>query len=186
MKQSIPTQKKPKLGIEERNYQTMAKEFDLHIGIDTGVNTGIAVWDKRRKMFIYLNTVDIDTAKDKVLFYLSQGWRICVRIEDARRRHIGETKKQMYLRHAKGDMRTTGEISAMKAQGVGSVKRDAVIWEKFLIKNSIDYILVAPRQNMTKVSPEYFQTLTKIDSVKLLGKGKAEHVRDAAMLVFQR
>lgn len=164
----------------------MAKEFDLHIGIDTGVNTGIAVWDKRRKMFIYLNTVDIRTAQDKILFYLSQGWRICVRIEDARRRYIGETEKQMYARFAQGDTRTTGEISALKAQGVGAVKQHASIWEKFLKKQKIDCILVAPRQNMTKVSPEYFQSLTKIDSVKLLGKGKAEHARDAAMLVFQR
>lgn len=187
MVQSRQAQKKQKkLSVEERNYFVMTKNFDLQIGIDTGVNTGVAVWSCHKRQYIYLNTLKYVEAQEKVLQYKKEGWRICVRIEDARRRRIGETKKQMYDRHAKGDYRTTEQISAAKAQGVGAVKQHAKLWEQFLEKHEIDFILVAPRQNFTKTSNETFIKFTGIDSVKLLGKVKSEHARDAAMLVLDR
>ena len=160
------------------------KTYDLHIGIDTGVNTGMAVFDTKKQRLIHLQTTGIWSAIKTVLSYKRQGFSILVRIEDARQRRIGETKKQAFARMAKGDMRTTEQVTKSKAQGVGSVKRDAGIWEEVLKEESIDFELISPKYNVTKSVP-LFEKITGIDAIKLLGKIKAEHAVDAAFLVIR-
>lgn len=143
----------------------------LHIGIDTGTHTGIAVWDSRGRCFRSIEDVPIHKAMATVAQYKDiadqEGARLYVRVEDPRQRTwYGE--------------RMSREMERNKLQGVGSVKRDAVIWEDFLSDLGVKFEMVAPKDNMTKLSQEAFETITK-------WKGRTnEHKRDAAMLVFGR
>ena len=63
-------------------------------------------------------------------------------------------------------------------QGVGSVKRDAGIWEDFLRDLGVPFEMVAPKNNITKLSADSFRKITGWQSKT------NEHSRDAAMLVF--
>lgn len=64
--------------------------------------------------------------------------------------------------------------------GVGSVKRDAELWEEFLQREQIPYELIAPKYNRTKLSHEQFIRLTGWTN------RTNEHGRDAAMLIYGR
>jgi hypothetical protein len=130
------------------------------IGIDTGVNTGYAVWDSEAKEFIMLTTLSIHDAmffvKDAYALY---GGNLFVRVEDARKR------------------RWFGNIGKERLKGAGSVERDAKIWEDFLKDLKVDFEMVHPKNNRTKTSPELFKKITGY-------RGKcSQHARDAAMLV---
>ena len=70
------------------------------------------------------------------------------------------------------------EEERKKLQGVGSVKRDASIWDDFLKDLGVKYEMVAPKQNVTKLSQDRFKSYTG------WAKQTNEHSRDAAMLVF--
>ena len=63
-------------------------------------------------------------------------------------------------------------------QGVGSVKRDAKIWEDFLTDIGIPFEMTHPKNSVTKLNDLSFRKLTKYS------KRTSEHSRDAAMLVF--
>lgn len=65
-----------------------------------------------------------------------------------------------------------------RREGAGYVKAHAAIWQDFLEDLGIDYELVPPKNNKTKVNAEYFKSLTGYE-----GK-TTEHARDACMLVF--
>ena len=94
-----------------------------------------------------------------------------VRVEDPRQRTWFGTE------------RMSREQERKKLQGVGSVKRDASIWDDYLSdlcksKANIKYEMVAPKRNVTKLTGESFKAITK-------WQGRTnEHNRDAAMLVF--
>ena len=77
-----------------------------------------------------------------------------------------------------GTERMTREEERKRLQGVGSVKRDATIWEDYLTELGVEFEMVAPKRNTTKMSQEYFKQLTGWK------KQTNEHSRDAAMLVF--
>ena len=128
-----------------------------YIGIDCGVNTGVAIWDKEAKELIVVATMAIHKAMDIVRNAHKES---IVRVEDARKRvWFGKSDRE-------------------QLQGAGSIKRDAKIWEDFLKDLSIDYEMVAPKKNKTKLSAERFSQLTKWN------KSSSVHARDAAMLVF--
>lgn len=133
----------------------------LHIGIDTGVNTGFAVWDQQGRSFLEISTLKIHQAFERVKF-LNDSRGVIVYVEDARqRKFFGRTGRE-------------------RLQGAGSVKRDAVAWEDFLKDYGIDFRMVAPKDNVTRVDEQYFRTLTK-------WSGRTSvHERAAAMLVFGR
>lgn len=132
-----------------------------YIGIDTGVNTGIAIWDRSEKKFIRLETRLIHQCLNIVRNEVAvMNREIFVRVEDARQRKwFGNTGKE-------------------KSQGVGSIKRDAKIWEDFLKDNEIPFEMVAPKNNKTKLNSASFKQITK-----WVGQTSV-HARDAAMLVF--
>lgn len=136
----------------------------LYIGIDAGVNTGVAVWDDKQKKLLSVESMQLHQALEKVLNLHLTG-KICVIIEDARlRTWFGE---DFYK-------------SKRCLQGVGSVKRDCKVWEEFCTDKKIEYYMQHPRHNVTKMSAEAFQIVTGY-------KGRTnEHGRDAAMLVFNR
>lgn len=136
----------------------------IRIGIDTGVNTGFA-------MTINSELKEVSTIKiHKALEYVknmkshadSIGKKLIVYIEDARKRsHDPKDKRAMF-----------------KMQGVGSVKRDAKIWEDFLKDEKIDFVLVDPKRNKTKLNADKFKLYTKWEA------RTSEHSRDACMLIF--
>ena len=137
----------------------------IYIGIDTGVHTGIAVWDSEKGKFVYLDTLKIHEALDVVLSYAHKDIPLCVRFEDARQRKWIPMSKNM-----------TAELG--RAQGAGYVKAHCQIWEDFLMDYQIPFEAIAPRRNVTKLSAEQFGRITGY-------KGRtSEHARDAAMLVY--
>lgn len=137
----------------------------IYIGIDTGVHTGIAVWDSEKGKFVYLETLKIHEALNIVSSYAYKDIPLCVRFEDARQRKWIPFAKNM-----------TGELG--RAQGAGYVKAHCQIWEDFLRDKNIPFEMIAPRRNMTKLNAEQFGRITGY-------KGRtSEHSRDAAMLVY--
>ena len=44
----------------------------------------------------------------------------------------------------------TREEERKRLQGVGSVKRDATIWEDYLTELGVEFEMVAPKRNITK------------------------------------
>ena len=140
----------------------------LYIGIDTGVDTGIAVWDNKQRSLITVDCVKIHKAMEMVKRYINLsadiGTSICVRVEDARQRTWYGTN--------------TPQKDRAKLQGAGSVKRDATIWEDFLKDLGVKFQMVAPKNNTTKMKADRFAAITGWQ------KRTNEHGRDAAMLVF--
>ena len=135
------------------------KQYKYAIGIDTGVHTGFAVWYITGQKLINCKTIAIDVAMELVKEYSFTP--IIVIIEDARLRKFFK-----------------GENMAAKQQGAGSIKRDAKIWEDYLTRLRIDFKLVNPTSQKTKITPEYFKKISKYEG------RTSNHARDAAMLVL--
>ncbi|MBD8008286.1 hypothetical protein [Acinetobacter pecorum] len=90
----------------------------------------------------------------------------------------GKDNFKLYIEDARKRTWFTG--GKEKAQGVGSVKRDAQIWEDWCIEQEFNYIMVHPKANATKTKADLFKKITG-----WTGRTN-EHARDAAMLVFKR
>lgn len=135
-------------------------KYKYYIGIDTGTNTGFSVWNRDEKRLMMVASIKIHNAMKKIEGLQHTPGGIFVRVEDARLR------------------KWFGKNSSAKLQGAGSIKRDCTIWEDFLKDLGVDYEMVAPKNNKTKTTADYFQRLTK-------WSGQTnEHARDAAMLVY--
>jgi hypothetical protein len=128
------------------------------IGIDPGVKTGVAVWDKKERRFIELRTMDIDTAWQ----YIQQYHGDCVVvIEDPNlRRWFGRSGPEKY-------------------QGAGSVKRDFKIWKTRLDREEWLYRTIAPKDVQHIGNHKYFKALTQCRFER-----SSQHARDAAMMVY--
>lgn len=140
------------------------KIYKYYIGIDCGVSTGICVWNKNVKVIEKIQTVKIHEAMEEVRRW-SYGGFLMVRVEDARQR-----KK---IPWQKDEKKERG-----RREGAGYVKRDAVIWQDFLTELGVDFEMVAPAKNKTKVSADYFKKLTGYAGTT------SKHSRDAGMLVI--
>lgn len=142
----------------------------IYIGIDTGANTGVAVWNSRARSLDLVKSMPIHKAMDLVQFYHAKTQeaadKLHVRVEDPRQRTWFGTE------------RMSREEERKKLQGVGSVKRDASIWDDYLKDLGVGYEMVAPKRNMTKLTQETFKRYTGFNGMT------NEHGRDAAMLVF--
>lgn len=143
----------------------------LYIGIDTGSYTGVAFWHKiDRKMELMQFT-----SHSEAMLYLHEKLKtvashlVKFRIEDAR----------LTTKYSKRIPKHLLKDNAAKIQGVGYVKAYSKDWEAFCKNGGYDYELVAPQQSVTKTSPEYFEKLTGIKTLKT-----QSHKRDAGMLVF--
>lgn len=131
------------------------------IGIDPGVNTGFAIWNKETKSFKWMGKLSITEAMDYVIRF-NKDAGLTVYVEDARKRTwFGNSGREVL-------------------QGAGSVKRDCQIWEHFLKEKGIEYHLVAPKNNKTKLNDEQFRKLTGYET------RVNQHARDAAMLIWGR
>lgn len=139
---------------------TIPHHCKIIIGIDPGVKTGLAIWDKEKRRFIAIHATSILIAMERVKNE-SCLHSIFVRAEDARlRKWFGKTQREVL-------------------QGAGSIKRDCQIWEEFFELHNILHEFVAPKNNITKLDAKLFANYTGY-------KGQTnEHSRDAAMLVYQ-
>ena len=137
----------------------------IYIGIDTGVHTGIAVWDSEKRKFVYLDTLKIHEALQIVSTYAYKDVPLCVSFEDARQRKWIPFAKNM-----------TAELG--RAQAARDIKAHWQICDDFLRDKDIPFEMIAPRRNVTKLSAEQFERITGY-------KGRTSgHARDAAMLVY--
>lgn len=134
------------------------KRTKFYIGIDCGTKTGFAIWDSTRKCFIEIETLKIHDAMMRIKQLSLDGVVMELRIEDARQVRF--------------------KVDAAKAQGAGSVKRDAAIWEDMCKDWKIPFKMVRPNKALTKWDDKKFATQTKWE------KRTSSHGRDAALLVY--
>lgn len=135
------------------------------VGIDTGVNTGVAVWDTSSRQLLDVRCCGIVRAM-AFLSELHKERRInVVVVEDARQRKW--IPRERDFKQVKG-----------RAMGAGSVKRDCSVWQEWCEFNGIEFNPKPPKYNRTKLTSLQFQGITGYD-----GRTN-EHGRDAAMLVF--
>lgn len=138
------------------------KIFQFYCGIDPGVTTGVAVYSRNDKQIYFLETMKIHKALDWVDNWVRQHrGKMFIKVEDARQAVHGRKEKNYAI-----------------AQGAGSVKRDAQIWEDFLKDINADFVMVKPNKLLTKWNAEKFNTKTGWK------KKSNEHARDAALLVI--
>lgn len=139
-----------------------------YIGIDPGVKTGFAVWDKKQGRLLRVGTLTIVGAMIEVMELRDRmDGEVVIIFEDARLRK--------WLPQEKNVSEYRGRL-----MGAGSVKRDCEIWETFCKKEQIDFQALPPRKGATKWDAEYFKKVTG-------WKGRtSNHARDAAILVFNR
>lgn len=143
------------------------------IGVDTGVHTGFAVAIDQGKggELQDVGSLTITQAMSKVLELVDIHGKanIMLYIEDARLR--------TWFGNADARQARSG---AGVREGIGSVKRDAQIWEDWCKEQGLNYKMIHPAANKTKTDAKYFLKLTG------WAKRTNEHARDAAMLVFGR
>lgn len=135
------------------------------IGIDTGTHTGFAVYDTKAKKLTEVTSMMIHKAMERIAELKKLHTDIKVRVEDPRQRTWFGT-------------RVSRETERKKLQGVGSVKRDASIWDDYLKDLGVPYEMVPPKNNVTKLTSYTFKRYTGWD------KPTNEHGRDAAGLIF--
>lgn len=141
----------------------------IWIGIDTGRDTGFAVWDSRKKRLVEVRTVRIHEAMRDVLRWRLiaelAGTTVHVVFEDARRRKWIPREKS--LSEFKG-----------RAIGAGHVMRDATVWQDFLEDEGVPFMHPGPTAGLTKWNEDAFKRITG-------WKGRtSHHGRDAALLVW--
>ena len=130
----------------------------LLIGVDPGVNTGIAVYSEGALQLV--ESCSAIKAETFILKTVSECENVKVLIEDAR-------------------LRTWfGSAGRERLKGVGSVNRDCSRWEEFCEHHQIEYQLIHSKNNKTKIKATEFKRITG------WSKRTNEHGRDAAMLVY--
>ena len=136
----------------------------LYIGVDPGSTCGIATLQAgSRSPNVYQFKSNIEA-----MFFvirLANDWDVELTIEDARL-----AIKTAY--HARTQTKA-------KDQGVGYVKAYSKEWEAFCQLKGFSHRMVTPNYRITKTSPEYFEQLTGIKTLK-----GEHHMRDAAMLII--
>jgi hypothetical protein len=142
----------------------------IWIGIDPGVNTGVAVWSRTEKRLTDMRTFTAVGAEDYVRHIIEHSeCDVMVVVEDARMRRVFHGGAERY-------------------QGAGSVKCDSRRWQEFCKHNGYAYALVPPTSALNTIAAhvENFERYTGY----LCRNGKkivvSEHARCAGMLVFQR
>jgi hypothetical protein len=143
----------------------------INIGLDPGVNTGVAVYDSHHKAFILIKTLSFWEAISLLMQYKDEHPDLHVVLEDPSANKPVFRKK--FATQTNND-RMMDKIS----QNIGSNKRDAQLLSEFLINAEIPFTLVTPTKG--KYNKETFEKLTRYNKIT------SQHGRDAAMLVWGR
>lgn len=136
------------------------------VGIDPGVTTGVAVWDREADDFVSIASATAIAAMAQVAKY--EPGIVEVWFEDARLR--------TWFGGADARQKRSG---AGIREGVGSVKRDSSLWQEFCEHYGFAYRAVKPAPGATKWNAERFKRITGWDG------RTSNHARDAAALVFK-
>lgn len=139
------------------------------IGVDPGVNTGFAKWDRVTQQLLTVSTMKIHMAMKAVEYARDSGNLHMVVFEDARLRKW----------HGHADARMARSGAGIR-EGVGSVKRDCSIWQDFLSDLGVPFLQLKPAPGTTKWDAERFERVTG-----WTGR-TSNHARDAACLVIGR
>lgn len=142
----------------------------IYIGIDPGVNTGVAVWIPDAKRFTLLATKQFWDAIEIIRESNSRpGVVLSVVIEDPSK------NKPTFLRN------TTDRGMNRISRNVGANCRDARLIVEYCNRNGINVEAVRPsKKTMTKLDADTFCKLTGWTGTC------SQHSRDAAMLVWGR
>lgn len=141
----------------------MNGEIDYVIGIDPGVDTGVAVMNLNLGVIEEVYSMKIHAAMDFVDGYVDSSLIV---VEDAR----------LWNGYRRG---ITAQEMRVRQQGAGSVKRDCAIWEDYLKEAEAFFVLLAPSAKGRKISHAEFKMFTGWS-----GGTTNQHKRDAAMLAF--
>ena len=144
----------------------------FYIGIDPGVNTGFAVYNRAAKKLTVVETKTILTAFDFIenVIFLHGKESICIVFEDARKRYISNE-----LKADKG-----------RLQGAGSIKRDSQIWQEFCELKGVFYINPAPNgklNSLVKCKPAT-KAVKNFENITGWKTQTSEHARIAGVLAY--
>jgi hypothetical protein len=137
-------------------------EKKIYVGIDPGVNTGLAIWNKTER------TLELKTVK------LHQAWDAVRAIKDQIHTLVIENPNLW-------NYFTDHKAARARLQGAGSVKRDFSAWKDFLADEKIPFCAVRPdkKRNELATNKDTFSRITGYT-----GKS-SEHARVAAMLIVK-
>jgi hypothetical protein len=139
----------------------------FYIGIDPGVNTGLAVWGITEKKFLTLQTTQLHRALEFILNFTAENPETFIVVEDARLRGKGYHDK---------------DLTDAKKMGAGSVCRDSKIWEEFLTDKGIPFRLTRPNSKLNQMAKA--TNLKSFQANTGYTERCTEHARCAAMLVW--
>ena len=140
---------------------------NLMLGVDPGVATGVAVWDREARRLVLVTAMAIHDAMEFTRKTSVSGALHSVTFEDARlRRWFGSA-----------DARQARSGPGVR-EGVGSVKRDCAIWQDYLTAMRIPFAAVKPATGATKWDAKTFARVTGWTA------STNSHGRDAGVLVF--
>ena len=135
------------------------------IGIDPGVCTGLAIYRDGELIRCASPAPGIIEAMEIVTeVYRSEPGRVLVVFEDAR------------LIGGFGGQPHGSKIDCARLQGVGSVKRDCLIWAELVERLGVPYRQVSPKSKGPKLDAAQFEALTG------WGAPTNQHSRDAATI----
>lgn len=139
----------------------LSRPYKYYIGIDAGTYTGFALYCKAQRKLWFVETLQLHRAMFKVWrWHRAAPGALYLRVEDARQATYGR------------------QDDIHKAQGAGSVKRDATVWEDFLTDIGVAFEMVRPVKALTKKDSKSFKQMTGFAGTT------TKHSRDAGMLVF--
>ena len=134
--------------------------LNYKIGIDPGVNIGIAIVESGT--YVLIQTLSITMAMNYINTLLYDGNNIEIFIEDPNLR------------------KWYGNNSGLKQQGAGSIKRDYSIWRTYCKENNINMHPIHPKDVGSLFDNEIlFKSATKWI------KKCSIHARDAARMVYK-
>ena len=134
--------------------------LNYKIGIDCGVNTGMAIVEGGT--YVSIETISITRAINIVSLLIFAGHKVELYVEDPNLR------------------KWYGPNANLKKQGAGSVKRDYSIWKTYCKENNIKMHPIHPKDVGSLFDNEIlFKSATK------WGKKCSIHARDAARMVYK-
>jgi len=156
-----------------------ARDYDILIGVDPGLITGVCVWSPEREKILDMQSM----SHIKFMEWIVTGndvYNMVVAIENPNlNQPVFMTKEEKDLIKGCGDFPAKDialRILLRRAQNIGMNKQIAKTLMEFMESKGIDFVPIRPFRK--KTDAEQFRNLTKWE-----GRTN-QHNRDAAILVF--
>ena len=140
---------------------------NLVVGIDPGVNAGVAVWNPETNEFEAVCSLSFWGAIEYLTPYLSADLIGLAVVEDSR-------KTGLFRQRLGGGASLIGA----KGRSLGRVDRDSLLWIQFFHRHEVPVITRSTSRKAKKTDAKTFRNLTKWEGTT------NEHGRDAGMNVF--